>query len=379
MKRALLLFVMAATLPGCGGDARDKPRGAGPGQAGAPDVDHSRPRAVFRHAISEYPSWMVFKVAHNLGLIHKEKGKYGKLEEKYNVDVVLQTADYTETINMYGSGAADSVCITNLDVLNPSLTRESVAIAPTSTSAGADALIVVGADRIEDLKGKVVRGAEKSVSEYVFYRVIEKRGLNPKDYKFANMDPAAASQAMVQGQPGFDAIMVWEPFVEEVPRQRPKGKGEAKVLFDSSEIPMEVVDMVVVSRQSLESPGGRDYACCLLEAFYKTCAVIASDPKALEELSEEFSHLKADDMRVVMTKCKFFTSAGQGAAVFEDAAFPKTMKTVMGFCLDHQITSKPANIVYDNRPARERDDTRAAAHEPPNLTFETSFMRRFIP
>ena len=47
----------------------------------------------FTLAWSEYPSWSVFGVADEQGLIDGKQGAMGSIEEKWNVDIVLKLAD----------------------------------------------------------------------------------------------------------------------------------------------------------------------------------------------------------------------------------------------------------------------------------------------
>src|SRR5207247_2947806 len=144
----------------------------------------------FSLAWSEYPSWSVFGVANELKLIDGAEGKQGPIEKKWNVDIVLKEAEYDPCLTMYGAAQCDAVCITTLDALNPSLSRPSVVILPTSTSYGADALIVPKTiTDIKQLRGKKIHGLAKSVSEYCFNRNLELVGEKPADYKCTNMDP----------------------------------------------------------------------------------------------------------------------------------------------------------------------------------------------
>ena len=82
----------------------------------------------FSLAWSEYPSWSVFGVAHEKGLINGEKGKLGPIEKKYNVDIVLKEADYDTCLTLFGTGTVDASCQTNMDSLAPALGRDSVVI-----------------------------------------------------------------------------------------------------------------------------------------------------------------------------------------------------------------------------------------------------------
>ncbi len=166
---------------------------------------------MFSLAWSEYPSWSVFGVADKEGLLDGKEGAQGSIEKKWNVDIVLNYAEYDPCLSMYGANKTDAVCITNIDILSPSLKRASVAIMPTSTSVGGDACIAVGIDSIEGLKGKNTWGLEKSVSQFAFERALIAKGMNPKDFPFKNQDPAVAATGMQASQADFESIMVGIP------------------------------------------------------------------------------------------------------------------------------------------------------------------------
>jgi NitT/TauT family transport system substrate-binding protein len=292
---------------------------------------------VFSLAWSEYPSWSVFGVADKEGILDGKEGALGTIEKKWNVDIVLNYAEYDPCLSLYGSNTTDAVCITNMDILAPSLKRASVAILPTSTSVGGDACITVGIDSIDALKGKNTWGLEKSVSQFAFERVLESKGLNPKDFPFKNQDPAVAATGMQASQADFESIMVWNPFALQTLRLRK----DAKVLFDSSSIPEEIIDMVVVGKEALDRPGGKRFAYAIIESFYEVNKLIA-DPKTqnstLVALGEQFSKLNAEDMKLVLTQTKFYDSAAKALALFEGEKFRKeTMPMVAEFCVSHEM------------------------------------------
>src|SRR5207245_5721083 len=76
---------------------------------------------TFSLAWSEYPSWSVFGVASEKGLINGKKGELGTLEKKWGVDIELKLLDYGACIDAYTAKACDAACITNIDALNPAL------------------------------------------------------------------------------------------------------------------------------------------------------------------------------------------------------------------------------------------------------------------
>jgi NitT/TauT family transport system substrate-binding protein len=320
---------------------------------------------AFSLAWSEYPSWSVFGVAHEVKLINGEKGQLGPIEKKWGVDIVLKEAEYDPCLSMYGSGQTDGVCITNMDVLNPSLSRPGVGIIPTSTSFGADALIVTkDITDVDQLKGKKVRGLALSVSEYCFARNIEILGKNPKDFTFVNMDPGAAALAMQQRQEGFNAIIVWNPFVLETLNKRK----DTRVLFDSTSIPGEIIDMVVVGKSSLEKPRGREFALAVVDTYYqlnKRLNAPATRDDTLIALGEKFSNLNLQSMRKVVQQTKFYATPQDGLAVYTGDVLKETMKKVVKFCVDHGMVEKPPEVGYG-----AKEDAPTAS-----LRFDQTFMK----
>jgi len=214
---------------------------------------------------------------------------------------------------MYASASCDAVCITNIDILSPSVSRPGVAILPTSTSDGADACIVEGIEDVDQLRGHKVFGLPKSVSEYCFVRCLEELGKNEADYEFASSDPGAAALAMQQGQEEYQAIMVWNPYVLQTLRTREN----TKVLFDSTKIPGEIIDMVVVGQDSLKKPGADAFCHAVIDCYYEMNKIIeapATRNEALVQIGEDFSDLKLEDMTLVVQQTKFYKKLGFGAA-----------------------------------------------------------------
>ena len=221
----------------------------------------------------------------------------------------------------------DAVCVTNMDIISPAMSRPAVAVLPTSTSQGADALIVVGVDNIKQLRGRKIYGLKESISEYCFVRNLEELGETDRDYRFTNKDPAAAALAMQSNQKGFEAIMVWNPFVMETL----KARSDARVLFDSATIPSEIIDMVVMSRDSLDQPGGKEFACAVADAFYHVTAMLedpATRTSTLIAIGEKFSSLGPDEMKLVLEKTRIYHKPADALAVLESDDLKGVMKRI---------------------------------------------------
>ena len=296
----------------------------------------------FSLAWSEYPSWSVFGVADVTGIINGKKGELGPVEKKWGVDIELKEAEYDPCLAMYGAGQCDAVCITNMDILALAGGRPGVMVLPTSTSFGADACLVTDEIKsVEDLKGRKVYGLEKSVSEYCFVRNLELLDQAEGEYDFSNMDPGAAAIAMQQGQTEQQAIVVWNPFVISTLAKR----DDVRVLFDSTKIPNEIIDSVVVARESLAREGGEAFACAVIDAFYQVNAAIADPAKrndTLIAIGEKFADVSLEDMEKVVQQTKFYSTPDEGTALLTGEELPKIMERVVDFSASHGIVeSKP--------------------------------------
>ena len=336
----LVLIVAAACFVGCGGKKNGKGSGGGSGSpAAAPS---------FSLAWSEYPSWSVFGVAHEKGLVHQDKGKMGTIEKKWGVDIVLKQATYDTCLSLYGNGNVDAVCITNMDSLAPALSRDSVGILPTSTSDGADACIAVGIDNLDQLKGKTTYGLEKSVSQYTFERCLILNNKDPKDFPFINMDPGEAAKAMQIKDKKIQSIVVWNPFVLQTLRTR----DGSKRLFDSRKIPEEIIDMVVASKDSLAKPGGEKFACAVIDTFYQVCRLMADSKEGddtLVALGAKFSKLGLKDMKIVVKETQFYKTPEAALKLLGSKKFQKeTMPMVVDFCVKHDMVKKKPKIGFDD-------------------------------
>jgi ABC-type nitrate/sulfonate/bicarbonate transport system substrate-binding protein len=356
-----LIASVIMLMAGCGGET--KPTSTSPNEAVTAVSGGNQKMPSFSVASSEYPSWSTLMVAAKAGLINGEKGgKPGVLEKKWNVDVVLEVKDYDPCLAMFANGAVDAVCMTNMDSLNPALGRPCTAICPTSTSVGADKVIAVGYKTPEELKGQKVFGLAKSVSQYSYVRELKKRGLNPAEYPFENLDPAAAATALQSSSGEIKAICVWNPYALQTLRTNPR----STTICDSSEIPEEIIDMIVMGNDSLKKEGGENFAALLCDTYYAVCDKLNdSDQKVadatLTAIGEDFSKLPLDDMRIVVKETRFYDTPAKGKALFTSAAYKETMKIVVDTCVE-------IGVLENTLPSIGYND------EGKQLNFSTKYM-----
>ena len=217
---------------------------------------------------------------------------------------------------------------------------------------------------VQALRKYKVFGLAKSVSEYAFDRNLQLLGEDPKNYKFTDEPPNTAALAMQSKKADHKAIMVWNPFVLQVL----KDNKDTVRLFDSSTIPEEIIDMVVVGQDSLDRAKGADFACCVLDVYYEMNRQLEGPDadKILVKLGEKFSKLGLEDMKTCVKETRFYKNPREALALFQGKKLPETMKLVSKFCMDKEMIKKEVTWGFGS------GDKAADAQ----LRFDPSFLEK---
>lgn len=221
-------------------------------------------RTDFKLAWSIYVGWMPWGYAADAGIVKKWADKFGLTIE------VTPFNDYVESLNQYTAGAYDAVTVTNMDALSiPSAGGvDTTAVIVGDFSAGNDAVFLKGAGALADLAGRKVNLVEFSVSHYLLARALNSVGLSEADVTVVNTaDPDMVGAFQTDD---VTALVTWNPMVAEI-----EGLPDATKVFDSSQIPGEIIDLTVASTASLaENP---DFGKALAGIWYETVSLMASD------------------------------------------------------------------------------------------------------
>tara|TARA_R110000824_G_scaffold118960_2_gene271611 strand:- start:237245 stop:238321 length:1077 start_codon:yes stop_codon:yes gene_type:complete len=215
----------------------------------------------FKVAWSIYVGWMPWGYAQEHGIVKKWADKYGlKIE-------VVQFNDYIESINQYTAGSLDGVLATNMDALAiPSVGGvDTTALIVGDYSNGNDAIILKDKSKLEDIKGQKVNLVELSVSHYTLARALETVGLSEKDVTVVNTSDADMEAAWKTDD--VTAMVTWNPMVASILKD-PK----ANSVFDSSAIPGEIQDLLVVNTETLaDNP---DFGKAMVGIWFETLALM---------------------------------------------------------------------------------------------------------
>jgi NitT/TauT family transport system substrate-binding protein len=290
------------------------------------------PKTSFRIAWSIYVGWMPWPYAAESGILKKWADKYG-----IQIDLV-EVNDYVESINQYTAGSFDGVVLTNMDALTIPASGgvDTTAIILGDYSNGNDAVILKragAADRpkLADIAKRKVNLVELSVSQYLLARALDTVKLSERDMTLVNTSDADIVAAFGTGDVG--AVVTWNPQVSEVLKSP-----LAEKVFDSSQIPGEIIDMMALKTETLkENP---KLAMALTGAWYEVLSLMKADgpaSQAAHELMAKDSGTDRTGFDHQLLTTKMFYDPADAVAFTDGPALAKTMALVRKFSFDHGL------------------------------------------
>jgi NitT/TauT family transport system substrate-binding protein len=289
--------------------------------AGSLSAGHAAPKKEFKVAWSIYVGWMPWGYANDHGIVKKWADKYG-----IKIDVT-QFNDYVESMNQFTAGAFDAVTLTNMDGLSIPAAGgvDTTAVIVGDFSNGNDAVILKDKATLADIKGQNVNLVEFSVSHYLLARALESLKMSERDVKVVNTSDADMVAAYKTAD--VSAVVTWNPLVSTILEDP-----SAKKVFDSSQIPGEIIDLMAANTATLKD--NPDFGKALAGIWYETAALMKADTaeaKAAREAMGKASgtDLKGFDAQVAATK--LFDKPADALAFTSSPALPKTMDSVRNF------------------------------------------------
>ncbi|WP_207880584.1 ABC transporter substrate-binding protein, partial [Pseudomonas sp. 32_A] len=142
----------------------------------------------------------------------------------------------------------DGCTMTNMDALTIPAAGgvDSTALIVSDFSNGNDGIVLKGEGKtLADLKGMNVNLVELSVSHYLLARALENARLTEKDVKTVNTSDADIAAAFNTDE--VQAVTTWNPMLAEA-----RAKPGTTEVFNSSQVPGEIMDMMVVNSAVLK-------------------------------------------------------------------------------------------------------------------------------
>jgi NitT/TauT family transport system substrate-binding protein len=264
-------------------------------------------------------------------------GIMDKWAAKYGIDVeIVQINDYVESINQYTAGQFDGVSATNMDTLSiPSGGGvDTTALIVGDFSNGNDAIILKGPGDLASLKGLPVNLVELSVSHYLLARALDSAGMNEADLGGV-VNTSDADMVAAYATDDVKAVVTWNPLVSTI-----LAEPGANKLFDSSQIPGEIIDLMVVNTEVLaDNPA---FGKAMAGAWYEVMGLMAAGDEAALTAMAEASGTDLAGYKAQLDATAMFYEPAKAVEFTESAALKDTMTHVAAFLFDKGILGEGA-------------------------------------
>lgn len=290
-------------------------------------------RKKLRIAGSVYVGWMPWYLADEDGTLERRAAEQG-------LEIEFVRADYADSIGFFGGGGVDAIVMTNVDAAASlaSTNLEADCVLVGSFSNGNDAIVFrnPGVGSLVDTKIGLV---QFSVSHYLLDRIAEKSNTDFAAFDTINVSDSAMISAFLDQSGQLDGVVTWNPIVDEL-----QGRYGGQILADSTEIPREIADMLVVNRATLgETP---QFATALLNTWFDITQRLKSTPTETSEMLGNLSGTDAEGYKRQLAKTELITDSTQAIAALFAPELQDAAPLTEQFALRHGlVASAPANWI----------------------------------
>lgn len=279
-------------------------------------------------------AWTIYAGSIPLGFA-EDKGILKAWGEKYGFDLsAVQLNDYIEAQTQFAAGEFDAVIAISLDALTiPAASGvDTTAVTLLSTSMGSDGIVLRGKDQqVADLKDKRVNLVELSGSHYMLARALESVGLTEQDVVIVNTSDADIGAVFESAD--TQAVATWKPQLSSILEQNP----DTTLVFDSSDIPGEIVDMMAVNSATLEN--NPDLGKAIVGAWFEVIAMLDPEHPRHRELMDYMAsalQTDADSLRGQLASIDFYTRQ-TAADTVTSPEYRTKLKSMTRFAFDHGL------------------------------------------
>jgi len=208
---------------------------------------------------------------------------------------------------------------------------DSTALVVGDFSNGNDGVVLKGADTLAAIKGQSVNLVELSVSHYLLARGLETVGLSERDIQVVNTSDA--DMVAVYGTDDVSAVTTWNPLLNEI-----TAMPNSHQVFDSSQIPGEIIDLLVINSDTLKQNPKLGKA--LVGAWYEIMATMSSRSnagQAARTYMAEASGTDLADYDAQLASTEMFYTPAAALKLTHSTQLMSTMQHVAEFSFEHGL------------------------------------------
>jgi NitT/TauT family transport system substrate-binding protein len=318
---------------------------------------------------SIYAGWTPYHYLAKSGILRKWADKYG-------ITIKVQRFDYAPSLDAFVARNIDACAMTEMEALD----MPAASGVPTTVviigdySNGNDALLVRNGLQMKDLPGKKLLLVEKTVSEYLFDRALTMNGLRDqiKQVRKINTSDSDIQSAFISDT-SASAVVTWKPMLSQIAKE----KGVSS-LFNSSQIPGEILDLTVVRTDVLDRPdgSGQKFSKALAGAWYEMMGLMSAQGPSADKVLTAIAEGSADSLesyKEQLGTTHMFYQPQSGAQFGKSPELRKIMALVRQFCFDHGLLGEKTGSV-DDVAIRYPDGSIQGNADRVRLRFDTTYM-----
>jgi len=278
-----------------------------------------------RMGSSMWPGFEAFYVARERGLWRDDEVR------------LVEYPSTSDLIRAFRNGAIDAGLVT----LDEALLLEADVpdiriILVTDVSNGADVLLAKPQyAHMKDLKGHRIGAETTALGAYVLFRALQLAGMSREDVEIVPLEFSEQQAAFEGGT--IDAVVTYEPVRAKLL------SGGAVQLFDSSQIPGEVVDVLVVSSGYLAS--SPNTVRSVVRGFYGAQRYFQEHPADALRIAAARENVTPDEFRQSLTLLHVPDAPeSEAMLVGRTATLHASAKSLATLMLQQKLLLKPVDV-----------------------------------
>src|ERR1700733_9359593 len=325
-------------------------------------------KPTFTVGWSIYAGWTPYYYMARSGILKKWADKYG-------IVIKVQRFDYAASLDAFVGKNIDACTMTNMEALDMPAAAgvDSTALIVGDYSNGNDAVLARNNLTLAQLPGKRIMLVQKTVSEYLLERAMDLNGLAAQipQLRLMNTSDSDLVGAFL-GNQGNQVAVTWKPLVSQILAQG----GNVKPLFDSSKIPGEILDLLVVRTDVLQRADGSGarFAKAITGAWYETVAQLASGGAPAISGSAAASGDSVASYKEQLKTTYLFSTPKSAVDFSESPTIKQKMELVRMFCFHHQLLGQNIGSVNDVA-IRYPDGSVQGRSDRVRLRIDSSYMK----
>lgn len=259
----------------------------------------------------------------------------------------IKLVDYpsaTEAVRAYRHEEIEAAALTMDEALVLASTNKNIRIiAIFNISDGGD--VILGKPDIKtmnDLKGKRVGVESTSLGGFFLIRALEESGMSLEDINIVSLELSEHEQAYQNNQ--VDAIVTFYP-----PKSKILAMG-ANLLFDSSQIPGEIVDVLIVNTDAIENSSQTIQT--LINGHFKGLNYLRKKPEEASSIMAKRSQVSPEEFLRSLNGLKLpDLQENKDLLSKNDASLIKAMEKLVKIMLDNKLLTNTVDIenILDDR------------------------------